>query len=98
MRSSLSLLWLCTAGLLLGASHASAQAPAALTWKELLDCELVVKARYQSHQGSALALEIVEVLRGKAGKPGAVLNVKLSGAGVVKLSPRWDGRERGGRK
>jgi hypothetical protein len=89
------LLWLFT--LLLIAGHAPAQPPA-LPWKELLDCELVVKARYRSHRGSALALEIVEVLRGKAGKPGEVLNVKLSGAGVVKLSPRWGGAEREGRK
>src|SRR5207302_112971 len=79
-------LWLTAAGLLLSAAQAPAQAPAALTWKELLDCELVVKAHYQSHQGSALSLEIVEVLRGKAGKPGEVLKIKLSGAGAVKLS------------
>src|SRR5262245_27695466 len=94
MRSRLSLLWLSAAGLFLCAGRGPAQAPAPLTWKELLGSELVVKARYKSHQGSALALEIVEVLRGKAGKPGEVLNVKLSGAGAVKLSPRWGARPR----
>jgi HEAT repeat protein len=66
--------------------------------KFLLDCETVVKACYQSHKGSELSLEIVEILRGKAGKPGEVLKVKLSGAGVVKLSPRWGGSEAERRK
>src|SRR5262245_29080418 len=98
MRSRLLLLWLSVAGLLLGASRGPAQPPAALTWKELLQCELVVKARYKSHRGSALALEIVEVLRGKVGKPGEVLNVKLSGAGAVQLSPRWGAPDREGRQ
>src|SRR5437868_4505168 len=94
MRSRPSLLWLSAAGLLLVTGHATAQVPAPIAWKELLDCELVVKARYRSHQGSALSLEIVEVLRGKAGKPGETLAVKLSGAGVIKLSPQWSATEK----
>ncbi|MCE9524685.1 MAG: hypothetical protein K8R36_01365 [Planctomycetales bacterium] len=37
-----------------------------LTWDATLSCELVILARYESHQASELKLKIVEVLKGTA--------------------------------
>jgi hypothetical protein len=47
-------------------------------WIDLLKSELVVVGRYKSHNNGVVSLQVVEVLRGKACKPGDVLPVKLS--------------------
>src|SRR5262249_11712646 len=56
------LLWVMTVGLLLSAANAQAQHLPALSWDDLLKCELVVVGQLQGHKGSALSLEIVDVL------------------------------------
>src|SRR5262245_10860464 len=85
--------WLPVLGVLLGAGGTRAQhhpgAPPALEWTDLLGCELVVVGQFKSHDRASIALEVVEVLRGKACKPGDVLPVKLSQAFAIKLSPRY---------
>ena len=48
----------------------------AMGWKDLVNCELVVLARYESHQGDKLKLKVQRVLKGPA-KPGDVLTVNL---------------------
>src|SRR5262249_27408049 len=63
--------------------------PPTLGWTDLLQCELVVVGQFKSHEGTSIALEVVEVLRGKTCKPGEVLPVKLSQAFAIKVSPRY---------
>lgn len=48
-----------------------------LRWAELLNCELVVAAKYKVHQPGKVALEVVRVLHGKGVKAGDVLTVRL---------------------
>jgi hypothetical protein len=47
-------------------------------WNDLLKSELVVFGRYKSHKNGVLSLQVVDVLRGNACKPGDLLPVKLS--------------------
>lgn len=69
-----------------GAIHIDPKEP--FTWKDLLDCELVVVARYKSHKKSklelkqsiekcTLELEVVRVLRGQSCKAGDSITVAL---------------------
>jgi len=47
-----------------------------MSWDGLLACELAVVAKYASHEGQELQLEIVEVLKGEA-RAGQTLKVNL---------------------
>jgi len=72
--------WLALALAIL-AGRAIAQEPhgiPAFGWDALRTSELVVAARYKSHEGSKLSLEVLEVLRGKTCKAGDILTVQLA--------------------
>jgi hypothetical protein len=47
-------------------------------WSDLLKNEFVVVGRYASHKNGVMSLQVVEVLRGKACKPGDILPVKFT--------------------
>src|SRR5438067_1328693 len=82
--------WLACAVFALLTNPVSAQnppAPPASGWETLRKCELVVGARYHSHKGDTLSLEVLDVLRGNGCKAGDVLSVKLGKALTLGVSP-----------
>jgi hypothetical protein len=63
---------------------------APMTWDAMLACELVVKAKYESHSGSELKLKVLEVLKGNA-EQGQVLTIKLQHLYTVETGAvGWD--------
>ena len=48
-----------------------------MSWDELVGCELVVIARYHSHEGRTLLLRVERVLKGEGVKAGDIISVAL---------------------
>jgi len=63
----------------------------AFTWQELLDCELVVEAKYHGHDKNTLSLEVVRTFKGVGVAAGDVLQVSLEHLYTVETGPTgWD--------